>query len=132
MATEMKQLPARTTAVQRAMLDQVGPVGVSTRALLWIGLAASGQPIPAEARREVLSLLGEDLAPGVLDALQRLADQLLRGDTGPAVAPLGAPAPTLPRAPAPRTPERTEPPPAAGRAGPTDDPYGEMGVEYDG
>lgn len=129
----MKQLPARTTAVQRGMIDKAGPVGVATRALLWIGLAASGQPIPPEARREILSLLGEDLAPGVLAALLRLADQLLRGEAGPAVAPPSAPAAAPPPTPAPCAPEHTEAPPAALPSLPSaDDPYGDMGVEYDG
>jgi hypothetical protein len=132
MATEMKQLPARTTAVQRETLDQAGPIGAGVRALLWIGLAAAGQPLPPEARREVLSLLAEDLAPGVLGALQRLADELLRGEAGSAVAPTSTPAVAPPAVPVPRTPEHTVEAMPAGRAAPVDDPYGDIGVEYDG
>jgi hypothetical protein len=126
-------LLAHAQALSRDQFWTSEPGGLRPRGWLdWIGLATSGQTIPPEARREVLSLLGENLAPGVLSALQCLADQLLRGDAGPAVVPPSTPAAAPPAAPVPHTPEHTVEALPAGRAAPVDDPYGDIGVEYDG
>ncbi|HEU4322406.1 MAG TPA: hypothetical protein VFS21_04580 [Roseiflexaceae bacterium] len=127
---DMKHIPARITLVQRQALDQAGPVGAAARALLWLGIAAAGLPVPVEARREILSLLGEELAPSVLDALQRLADQLRARESGAVLlAGAVAPAASAARPPAPEpAARRPEVPPTP----PEDDPYSSLGIEFEG
>jgi hypothetical protein len=134
-------------------LEQAGPVGAAARALLWLGMAVAGLPLPIVALREILNLLAEDLAPNLLEQLQLLADQLRDGGEPalgvPAVVVAAAPpspAPTT-AAPMPATstpvaateaPEAAPPPEPAPRPHTRaeleqeEDPYGGMGFEFDG
>jgi hypothetical protein len=156
MPADMKHIPARITPLQRQLLEQAGPVGAAARALLWLGMAAAGLPLPMEARREILSLLAEDLASSLLAALQELADQLRDGGAPavgvPAVVVAAAPPSPAPTTPALTpatstlpaaipTPEPAPPPEPAPRPHTraeleqehqADDPYGDMGFEFDG
>ncbi len=146
MATKMKRLPARTSETLRTTIDQAGPVSVATRALLWLGADAAGLTIPAAGRREIAVLLVEEgLTPTVLAALQQLYDRLpsTRGGDTPDDTPDDTPGDTpgdttrratttrvVPLVPAVPQPER----PAADRSEVTarDDPFADIGVEFEG
>lgn len=122
MATTLKRIPARASETLQAVIRTAGPVSAATRALLWLGTDAAGQPIPPAGRREIAALLAEeDLAPAVLAALQRLYDRLggvtagvVASDTPIALAAL-------------RPSAATDVPGDA-----DDDPFGDVGVVFEG
>jgi hypothetical protein len=133
MATSMKRLPVRASAMLRSVIDQAGPVGAATRALLWLGADAAGLPISAAGWREIAALIAEeDLASSVVTALQRLYDQLGNGSGARETAPATTRAAALPFAPpleAGASEERGAP---VQRSNGMDDPFADVGMEFGG
>jgi hypothetical protein len=111
--------------VQRVIIDQAGPVGAATRALLWLGADAAGLAIPPAGRREIVALLAtEELAPGVLAALERLYERLGEHSADP---PDGA---ELDQSPARRMSVAPAWPPARTPTAGDDDLFGAIGHEF--